>query len=95
MPGEDHALVQNAHDAKAVFARPVNNYMGADRVDQMRRGQVVSTMAQLRVVTERHERVVDLITVDDELSVAPSFSGKAQYVNEIRPCSRRELDWQA
>lgn len=94
MPGGDHALVQNAHDAKAVFARPVNSEMGSDRVDQMRRGQVVSAKAQLWVVTERHERVVDLIAVDPELSAAPSFPGKAQYVDEIRPCSRRKLDWQ-
>nr|WP_240193277.1 hypothetical protein [Desulfobulbus alkaliphilus] len=55
--------------------------MGADRVDQVRRGQVVSTTAKLRVVIERHERVVDLIAVDDELSVAPIFTGKAQYVS--------------
>lgn len=70
-------MVQNTHDIEAVFARPVNNEVRSDRVDPMRRRQVVSTMTDLRVEPECHERVVDFIAVDDELIAAPGFAGKA------------------
>jgi hypothetical protein len=45
MSGWAHALVQNAYNAKVIFARSVYNEVRSDRVDQMSRGQVVSKMA--------------------------------------------------
>ena len=92
IPGQAHALVQDAHDADAVGFGAVNNDMGTDQVSQMRRRQVVAVMAQLRVAADRLERVIDLVAVGQKLVLAPRLAGKTQDVDEILPRSRGELE---
>ena len=58
-----HAAIQDAHNAENVRADAVDDDVRTWRVGQMRRGQVAPSMAELRVLADRLERVVDLVAV--------------------------------
>ena len=92
MIGQAHPLVQDAHDADAVSADAVDVDVRTDQVGQVSRGQIAPPVAELRVLADRLERVVDLVAVGQQLRLTLGFAGLAQDVDEILSCFRGELE---
>ena len=93
MPGQAHALVQDADNANTVSVGTVDNDVSTDQVSQMRGRQVVATMAKLRVVADRLERIVDFVAVGQKLVLPPGLAGVAQDVDEVLARSRGKLEY--
>ena len=83
MPGQTHALVQDAHDADTVGIAAIDDDVNANQIRPMRLRQVVAAMAQLRVVADRLERVVDLVAIGQKRVLAPGLAGETQDVDEV------------
>ena len=88
MSAQAHALMQYARDADAVGAQAVDDDVGADKVSEVRRRQVVPAMTDLWVTADRLERVINLVPVGLKLIGSPGLPGVPQDVDEILPCFR-------
>ncbi len=84
--------MQDADNADAVSVGTVDDDVRTDQESQMRGRQVVATMAKLRVVADRLERIVDFVAVGQELVLAPGISGVTQDVDEVLARSRGKLE---
>lgn len=92
MPGQAHALVQDADNADAVGVGTVDDDVSTDKISQMRGRQVIATMAKLRVVADRLERIVDFVAVGQKLLLTPCLAGVTQDVDEVLARSRGKLE---
>ena len=93
MSGYAHALMQDTYNANDVRIDAVDDDVGANQVSQVRRWQIIVAMTKLRIMTNRLQRIVDFVAVNQKLVLTPGFSGMAQDVDKILPSFRGEFEW--
>lgn len=75
--------MQNAGDGNSRLTHPVHDHVRTDGVDPVRGRQVIVPMAGFGIQTDRFERLVEEVAVDQQLRVPPGFPGVPEYSNEI------------
>ena len=92
MFAQTHALVQDAHDRDTALALTEYDHVRTDQIGQVRRRQIIAVMAELRVVAESLQRVIDLVAIGQQLGLTPGLAGVAEDVDEILPRPRGQRD---
>ena len=89
MPPQAHPLVQYSRDTDAVPPRAVDDDVRSDKVDQVCRRQIATTVAYLRVAADRLQGILDLVAVRLKLLESPGLTGEPKNVDEVLAGLRR------
>ena len=83
VPGQAHALMEDAHHTDAVRVDTVDDDMRANQAGAVCGRQVLSAAACLRVVGDGLQGRIQLVTVDQQLFGSPGLTCIAQDVDEV------------
>ena len=85
VPAQAHALMQDPHHPDNFCIASIDDDVRTNHIGQVSSRQVAAAMTHLRIPGYRLQRFVDLVTVGQELGLAPFFTGVTQYVDEVLP----------